>query len=105
MPGPKGKSYQVQLLNICEVMQMANSTCRSLGNLIKSVLKGKIVASKCFYYLRWLNIQWIKLEEQSMNRKIISHQKSKMQISKFEKSSTKLERKEKTPQNYSWDRA
>ena len=56
-----------------EVMQMANSTCRSLGNLIKSVLKGKIVASKCFYYLRWLNIQLIKLEEQSMNRKIISH--------------------------------
>lgn len=52
MPGPKGKSYQVQLLNICEVMQMANSTRRSLGNLIKSVLKGKIVASKCFYYLR-----------------------------------------------------
>lgn len=68
----KREKYQVQLLNVCEVMQMASSTCRSLGNLIKSVLKGKIVVSKCFYYLRWLNIQLIKLEEQSMNRKIIN---------------------------------
>ena len=60
-------------------MQMTNSTCRNLGNLTKSVLKGKISSFKMFLLLEMreiiineLNIQLIKLEEQSMNRKRIN---------------------------------